>query len=153
MCTHLPLYFTPYIFSVWVMENVKFSRTTVVRTKVRVVIIEFRLECLAAESSLWQANSNIFINQMKQIACYHSEVVQTGSGAHPASWTVGTSGPFSGGKSRPGRDADHSPPRSAEVKEGGLCHTTPPWRVTGPLYFLFLPLWSIHCRCRMTTVC
>jgi hypothetical protein len=30
--------------------------------------------------------------------------VQTGSGAH-----------FPGGKSRPGRDADHSPPSSAEV--------------------------------------
>jgi len=28
---------------------------------------------------------------------------------------VGTGGPFSGGKARPGRDADHSPPSSAEV--------------------------------------
>jgi hypothetical protein len=33
--------------------------------------------------------------------------VQTGSGAHPASCTMGTEGPFSGGKARPGRDADH----------------------------------------------
>jgi hypothetical protein len=41
--------------------------------------------------------------------------VQTGSGAHPASCTMGTGGPFSGGKARPGRDADHSPPSSAEV--------------------------------------
>jgi hypothetical protein len=40
--------------------------------------------------------------------------VQTGSGAHPASCTMGTGGPFSGGKARPGRDADHSPPSSAE---------------------------------------
>jgi hypothetical protein len=38
--------------------------------------------------------------------------VQTGSGAHPPSCTVGT-----GGKGRPGRDADHSPPSSAEVKK------------------------------------
>jgi hypothetical protein len=37
--------------------------------------------------------------------------VQTGSGAHPASYLMGT-----GGKARPGRDADHSPPSSAEVK-------------------------------------
>jgi hypothetical protein len=29
--------------------------------------------------------------------------------------TVGTGGPFPGGKARPGRDADHSPPSSAEV--------------------------------------
>jgi hypothetical protein len=36
--------------------------------------------------------------------------VQTGSGAHPASCTMGTGGPFPGGKARPGRDADHSPP-------------------------------------------
>jgi hypothetical protein len=41
--------------------------------------------------------------------------VQTGSGAHPASCTVGTGGPFPGGKARPGRDADHSPPSSSEV--------------------------------------
>jgi hypothetical protein len=43
--------------------------------------------------------------------------VQTGSGAHPASYTVGTGGCFPGGKARPGRDADHSPPSSAEVKK------------------------------------
>jgi hypothetical protein len=42
--------------------------------------------------------------------------VQTGSGAHPASCPVSTGGPFSRGKARPGRDADHSPPSSAKVK-------------------------------------
>jgi hypothetical protein len=41
--------------------------------------------------------------------------VQTSTGAHPASCTMGTGGPFSGGKARAGRDADHSPPSSAEV--------------------------------------
>jgi hypothetical protein len=41
--------------------------------------------------------------------------IQTGSGAHPASCTMGTGGPYPGGKARPGRDADHSPPSSAEV--------------------------------------
>jgi hypothetical protein len=40
--------------------------------------------------------------------------VQTGSGAHPDSCTMGTGGPFPGAKARPGRDADHSPPSSAE---------------------------------------
>jgi hypothetical protein len=43
--------------------------------------------------------------------------VQTGCGAHPASCTVGTGGSLSGGKARPGRDADYSPPSSAEVKK------------------------------------
>jgi hypothetical protein len=42
--------------------------------------------------------------------------VQTGSGAHPTSCTMGTGGPFPGGKARPGRDADHSPPSSTEVE-------------------------------------
>jgi hypothetical protein len=41
--------------------------------------------------------------------------VQTGSGAHSDSCTVGTGGPFPGGKARPGRDADHLPVSSAEV--------------------------------------
>jgi hypothetical protein len=41
--------------------------------------------------------------------------VQTGSETHPASCTMGTGGPFPGGTARPGRDADHSLPSSAEV--------------------------------------
>jgi hypothetical protein len=43
--------------------------------------------------------------------------VQTGSGAHPAPYPMGTGGSYPGGKARPGRDADHSPPSSAEVKD------------------------------------
>jgi hypothetical protein len=42
--------------------------------------------------------------------------VQTGSGAHPASCTMCTWGPFPGGKALPGRDADQSPPSSVEVE-------------------------------------
>jgi hypothetical protein len=37
--------------------------------------------------------------------------VQTGSGAHPASCTMGTGGPYPGAKARPGRDDGHSPPK------------------------------------------
>ena len=37
-------------------------------------------------------------------------------GTHPASCTMGT-GSFSGGKMRPGRAAEHSPPSSAAVME------------------------------------
>jgi hypothetical protein len=44
-----------------------------------------------------------------------SPCVQTGSGVHLASCTMGTGGLFPGGKARPERDADHSPPSSAEV--------------------------------------
>jgi hypothetical protein len=46
-----------------------------------------------------------------------SPCIQTGSEAHPASYPMGTGDPFPGGKARPGRDADHSPPHLvAEVK-------------------------------------
>jgi hypothetical protein len=45
-----------------------------------------------------------------------SSCVQTGSEAQPASYPMGTGGPFPGGKARPGRDADHSPHLVAEVK-------------------------------------
>jgi hypothetical protein len=49
-----------------------------------------------------------------------------GSGANPASYTMGTGGSFPGGKARPGRDADHLPPSSAEVKkEMGLYLLSP----------------------------
>jgi hypothetical protein len=41
--------------------------------------------------------------------------VQTGSGAHLASCTMGTVGPFPRGKARPRRNADHSPLCNAEV--------------------------------------
>jgi hypothetical protein len=50
----------------------------------------------------------------KDISC--SLCVQTSSGVHPASCTMGTGGPFPGGKARPGRDADHSPSSRDEVE-------------------------------------
>jgi hypothetical protein len=40
---------------------------------------------------------------------------QNGSGAHPASYPMGTRGSFPGAK-RLEHEADHSPPSSAEVK-------------------------------------
>jgi hypothetical protein len=47
--------------------------------------------------------------------------VQTGSGAHPFSYPIGT-GALSLGVKRPGREADNSPPSTAEVKNA--------WRYT-----------------------
>jgi len=49
---------------------------------------------------------------------------------------MGTGGPFPGGKARPGRDADHSPPSSAEVVNEELYilfSQAPPLRVAGLL--------------------
>jgi hypothetical protein len=42
--------------------------------------------------------------------------VQTGSGAYSPSCTMDTGVLFPGVKARPGRDADYSPPSSAEVE-------------------------------------
>ena len=62
-----------------------------------------------------------------------SAPVQTGSEAHPASYTMGT-GTFSGVK-RPRRSVDHSPTSSAEIKERvELYHYSPSgptWPVIG----------------------
>ena len=55
--------------------------------------------------------------------------VQTGSGAHPASYTMGT-GSFPGVK-RPGHGADH--PFSAEVKERVELYLYSPTRPSWPL--------------------
>jgi hypothetical protein len=53
--------------------------------------------------------------------------VQTGSGAQPASYPMGNGDSFPGVK-EPEREADHSSPSSAEVKNGGailpLQHTS-----------------------------
>jgi len=60
-----------------------------------------------------------------------SAPVQTGSEAHPASYTVGT-GSFPGLK-RLGHGVDHPPPSSAEIKE----------RIDPYLYSPFRPSWTV----------
>jgi hypothetical protein len=76
-----------------------------------------------------------------------SPCVQTGSGAHPASYPMGTRGPYPGCKARPGRDAGHSPPSGAEVKYEQelylLSPHMPPWHVAGQLYFFFALVWNM----------
>jgi hypothetical protein len=48
--------------------------------------------------------------------------IQTGSGAHPDSSPMGIGGPFPGANVRPGRDANHSRPSSAEVENEWELH-------------------------------
>ena len=67
-----------------------------------------------------------------------STPIQTGPGAHPASYTKGA-GSFPAVQ-RPGRGADHPPPSNAEVKERVELHNYYP---SGPLVnFTFAFLWS-----------
>jgi hypothetical protein len=56
--------------------------------------------------------------------------VQNGSGAHPASYPVGSRGSFPEEK-LPGREADHSPPSSAEVRECVELYLHSPIRLHG----------------------
>jgi hypothetical protein len=56
--------------------------------------------------------------------------VQTGSGAHPASYPMGTRA-LSLGVKRSEREADHSPPSRAEVKYAWGYASTPPIRLHG----------------------
>jgi hypothetical protein len=52
--------------------------------------------------------------------------ISTGSGVHPASYTMGIGGSFFGGGCKvAGREADHSPPTSAEVKKTWTYTPTP----------------------------
>jgi hypothetical protein len=46
---------------------------------------------------------------------FSDHCVDTASGTHQASCTVGTGGPFLGAKAQPGRDADHSPPSTSKA--------------------------------------
>jgi surface antigen len=48
--------------------------------------------------------------------CTQKNIFAVNLNKYSASFTMGTGGSFPGGKARPGRDADHSPPSSAEVK-------------------------------------
>jgi hypothetical protein len=66
-----------------------------------------------------------------------SVYVQKRSGANSDSYRMGSGGPFSGAKARPGRDADDSPTSSADVKNDYelylLSTLATSWRVLGML--------------------
>jgi hypothetical protein len=55
--------------------------------------------------------------------------VQTGSGAHPASCTMGKGGPFSGAKERTGPNADHSPHLVPSLRMSRSYMSSPPKRL------------------------
>jgi hypothetical protein len=50
---------------------------------------------------------------------------------------MGTGGPFLGGKAWPGRDADHSPPSCAEVKNEQELYLLSPKRLRGVYWDCF----------------
>jgi hypothetical protein len=54
------------------------------------------------------------------------QIFQTGSEVHPPSYSLSTGNSFPGVK-RPGREVDHSPPTSAEVKKMWIYTSTSPY--------------------------
>jgi hypothetical protein len=73
--------------------------------------------------------------------------VHSASGAHPVFCAVGTGGSFPGVK-RPGREADHSPPSIAEVKNAWSYTYTSPIRLHGTGTFICVNNVLIHCLTR-----
>jgi hypothetical protein len=79
--------------------------------------------CLATD---WTAGRSGFDPQQRQEDFSFSLCAHIGSGAHPASYTMDTGGPFPGGKARSERNANHSPhlvPRSWMSRS---CTSSPP---------------------------
>ena len=81
-------------------------------------------------SRTYVSGATLFSGDRIPVRARFSAPVQTGPGAQPASCTMGT-GSFPGGKERPRRNADPSPPSSAVGHE----------RVELYLYF---PLWAVR---------
>jgi hypothetical protein len=71
---------------------------------------------------------------------FSSLYIQTSSGVHPATYPAGTRGPFLGGKARPGRNPDNSPPSSTKIKNEYESHhhfPLPPACCSGTAFFTF----------------
>jgi hypothetical protein len=62
-------------------------------------------------------------------------VVQTGSEVHPTSYPM-VSGAVSPAVKRPGREADNSPPASAEVKKMWIYAPTPPYALMAECFII-----------------
>jgi hypothetical protein len=82
--------------------------------------------CRSRDSSVgietgWTAGVR-FPAEKREFSLLHG--VQTGSGAHPATYPTGAWSSIPGGK-RPGPEADRSPPSIAQVKNGGAIPPLP----------------------------
>jgi hypothetical protein len=79
--------------------------------------------------------------------------IQTGSGAHPASYTMGIRGSFPGSKVQPGMMLTTHPllvPRLRKSRSYTSSHPNAPlWSITGPLYLFFTYL-PCHLSFKMT---
>jgi hypothetical protein len=84
---------------------------------------------IATDYGLDDRMSGVRIPAMAENFSVHHHV-QNGSGIHPPSYPMGIGSSFPGVK-RPGREADHSPPTSVEVKNAWSYISTLPRRLHG----------------------
>jgi hypothetical protein len=75
----------------------------------------------------WEVGIRV-LKKSKEFSLLH--IVETGSGAHSASYSMSTESSFSGVK-RQGREADHSTTTSAEVKKTWIYKSTLPYAFMG----------------------
>jgi hypothetical protein len=78
------------------------------------------------QSRLRSSSFTIINKDEKSLKFSLLHVVQTGSGDHPSSYPMGT-GALSPRVKQPWREADDSPPTSAEVKKMWMYTFTPPY--------------------------
>jgi hypothetical protein len=91
---------------------------------------------------------------------FHHLCVQTSSGAHQASYSMGT-GSLSLGVKWPGREADHSPPSSAELKMRGdipplLQYVSMVWCLVkhrDNFTFYLYQIWGMHATIQFRICC
>jgi hypothetical protein len=87
------------------------------------VIYSFILDSSVGIATGYRLNGRGSVpGRTKDVSLLHS--VQTRSGAHQASYPVST-GALSPEEERPGREVDHSPPSSVEIKNDGAIPPLP----------------------------
>jgi hypothetical protein len=96
--------------------RVLIKETNTIRKKIIVLYIPREPGSSVSLATGWTTERSMFDPRQRRKDFSSSLSVQTGTGAHPASCTMGTGGSFPGAKTRPGRDADHSPASTAEVE-------------------------------------
>jgi hypothetical protein len=106
-----------YTSSRFTRKLMRFNDFTVVELGAGIVQSVWRL------ATGWTTTRSEFESQESQEISF-LQSIQTGSGAHP--YQMDMRGSFPWGK-RPGREADHSPQTSAEVKKTWIYTYTPPY--------------------------
>jgi hypothetical protein len=94
------------------MLSTDFSRRSLSVLVVNLTNLRYYLSWYSDQATGWTAGAGFPTG--RDFSLLHN--VQTGSGAYPASYPVGTGGDFPGVR-RPGRETDHSPRSSAEVNK------------------------------------